>query len=111
MTHRRFLLALVILGVAALGCGLPGFLARAPEETTTAVGTMRPTFTPLPLSTSTLTPLPTPVPSDTPLPTDTAVPPTETAPLPTNTPEPPTATDEAAKSTAAEWDGSQHATS
>jgi hypothetical protein len=92
MRHRRFLLALVILGLVALGCGLPSFLSQAPEEPATAVKTMRPTFTATPLFTSTLTPLPTAVPSDTPLPTDTAVPPTETPPPPTNTPEPPTAT-------------------
>ena len=47
MTHKRFIVALVALGLLGLGCGVPSFLARAPEITPTPIKTLRPTFTPL----------------------------------------------------------------
>ena len=93
MTHKRFIVALVALGLIGLGCGVPSFLARAPEATAIPKKTLRPTFTPVPSATNTVPPTLTPIPTDTPLPTDT-LPPTVT-PLPvTSTPIPPAATPE-----------------
>ena len=97
MKQRRWLLALIFLAMVSMSCGLPDFVARAPEDTPVPVKTLRPTFTPMPTATSTVPPTATPVPTDTPSPTSTPVPPTDTPVPPTETPvptmtEPPTDT-------------------
>jgi len=89
MKHKHLVWALAILAMVGLGCGLPSFLARAPEATAEPVATLRPTFTPLPLASLTPTPSPTPLPTDVPPPTSTPVPPSDTPALPTETPLPP----------------------
>ncbi|HSJ52870.1 MAG TPA: hypothetical protein VLC52_03915 [Anaerolineae bacterium] len=104
MKHRYLLPALAILIVLGAGCGLPSFLARAPEATAVPAATLRPTFPPLPLASLTPTPSPSPLPTDVPPPTSTPVLPDETPTLaadtpppaesPTATPEPPTDTPE-----------------
>ena len=93
MKQKQLLLALVIWGVVALGCGLPSLPVEAPTATLVPARTLRPTFTPTPLATNTVPPTPTPIPTDTALPTNTPIPPTDT-PLPTTTPVPPTDTPE-----------------
>jgi hypothetical protein len=105
MNKPLLLLALIIVGIAILGCGLPGMLATGPTAAPVPVLTLRPTFTATALPSPTQPPPPTQVPTDPPPPTDppvaptntteppTPVPPTDTpAPQPTNTPEPPTPT-------------------
>lgn len=104
MKQTQLSLALVILVLVSLGCGLPSMLSEAPSGTPVSVATLRPTFTPLPSATSTLPPTHTTIPTVPPSPTTTPppatntsepptpVPPTDTPDLPMPTPVPPTAT-------------------
>lgn len=90
MKQKKWLVALIFLAIVSMSCGLPDFVARAPEATVAPTKTLRPTFTAMPPATNTVAPTSTPVPTDTPLPTSTPVPPTNTPVPPTLTPVPPT---------------------
>lgn len=81
------LVLVAIVAILAVGCGLSGSLAQAPQYTPTPTKTPKPTFTPTPEVTPTPTPTNTPVATPTPVPTDT--PEATPTPEPTNTPVPP----------------------
>lgn len=103
MLDNRWI-GLMLLAISMLSCGLPSFVAQAPEATPSPVKTLRPTFTTMPSATPTLPPTQTAEPTATLLPTDTpfvptetpepptSIPPTDTLPPPTATLAPPTAT-------------------
>ncbi len=92
-THKTWVLALLVLGLALTACGGPTpDVAATQQAALAATQAAQPTNTPLPPPNTPLPPTNTPLPpTNTPPPTPTPLPPTAT-PAPTNTPLPPTET-------------------